>query len=106
LESLNVAYCELSSAFSEVFFIDFSGDGWRQAVVPIDIGGLNLKLVKLLALPCFLSWTDANSKMVEALISDRGLVVDGVDAATVMWSEQTGIAPLGTAASCVHSQNG
>ena len=71
-EALDKADNDLSTALSKLFSIDLSGPGWRQAVFPVDTGGLNLPSTKSLALPCFLSSTSAASQMVAKLLSDRG----------------------------------
>ena len=63
------------------------------------MGGFNLPSVKLLALPCFLSSTHASTSMVKTLLVDRGLTVDGVEAATAMWNDLTGLVPLDSTAS-------
>ena len=98
-EALDTADNELSTALSKLLSIDLSGPGWRQAVLPVDMGGLNLPSTKSLALLCFLSSTSAASQMVATILSDRGAVVQGVDTALERWKAQIGMAALNTPAS-------
>ena len=84
----------LSAGLSKLFSIDLSGDKWRQAVLPAEMGGLCFPSASLLALPCFLSSTSSTSQNVKAIISDHFPEIQGVDSAKNLWSTLIGMDPL------------
>ena len=61
---------------SERINVRLSDDAWMQACLPVRFGGLGVRSVESLALPCFLASTESSRELVASTLRGSGVSAD------------------------------
>ena len=61
---------------SERINVNLSDDAWKQASLPVRFGGLGVRSVASLALPCFLASTHSSQALVASILEHSGVSPD------------------------------
>ena len=75
--------------------VQLHGDAWRQATLPVSLGGLGVRMTKDLALPAHLASHVASADTITAINCSAATCIDETTRCVIAeWMEQTGLTPL------------
>jgi hypothetical protein len=79
----------LVAALSTITNVSFEGESLEQAVLPVRLGGLGIRLSKDIALPAFISSLHSVSSLVDDILKNVRLAVDNsLETAISVWQER------------------